>query len=52
MADHFACSWGMESSLNGLVRDKINMEAMKIFRDGTNILKTQIKSIALKLKEN
>ena len=28
------------------------MEAMKVFGDGTNILKTQNTSIALKLKEN
>lgn len=39
MVDYFVCLWGMESFFNGLVRDKINMEVMKIFRDGINILK-------------
>lgn len=51
MADHFASSQGMESSLKSPVTDKIKMKAIKIFRDGTNIRKIQIKSITLKLKE-
>lgn len=42
----------LESSAKGLVTYKINMEAARIFRDGNIILKTHIKSIMLKLKEN
>lgn len=42
----------LESSAKGLVTYKINMEATRIFRDGNIILKTHIKSIMLKLKEN
>lgn len=49
VADHFASSQGMESFLQGLATDKIKKEAMKIFRDGTKILKIQITSVTLEL---
>lgn len=52
VADPFAYLWGTKSSPEGAITHSINMEAMKVFGDGTNILKTQNTSIALKLKEN
>lgn len=51
MTDHFAYSRGVKALPRAQKHTKLtHMEALKVFRDGTNILKTQNTNLVLKLK--